>query len=156
MRPGPACVSVRPSEGWKVPLMSVLPETWATPVLRTDFSDRESWEAVRAVIASPNDNGFKANAEFVDNPACRDLTTREVFALVPADHRYRLLAVVDETTIGSGEMPLLVIDLQERPPREIRVIATEFWSIENNLTLGNMNFEDFAGTVHADGIFRGF
>ncbi|WP_376771528.1 DUF6924 domain-containing protein [Actinomadura alba] len=37
-----------------------------------------------------------------------------------------------------------------------RVIATEFWSIENNLSLSNMDFHEFADAVDEEGIFRGF
>jgi hypothetical protein len=29
-------------------------------------------------------------------------------------------------------------------------------SIENNLSLANMGFEEFAGSIGADGVFRGF
>jgi hypothetical protein len=134
----------------------MLPRIWATPVLRTDFSDEVAWEVIRAAIASPNEAGFKANVEFIDDPSYRDLTTGRILRLVPDDRRYRLLAIADKTTIDSAEMPLLVIDLQEESPREIRVVAAEFWSIENNLSLANMDFEDFASTVDADGIFRGF
>jgi hypothetical protein len=53
-------------------------------------------------------------------------------------------------------MPLLVIDLLEEPTREIRVIASEFWSIENNLSLANMDFDEFASAAREDGVFRGF
>jgi hypothetical protein len=30
------------------------------------------------------------------------------------------------------------------------------WGVENNLTIANMDFDDFAGAVQADGVFRGF
>jgi hypothetical protein len=33
---------------------------------------------------------------------------------------------------------------------------SEIWAVENNLSLGNMDFEDFAGAVDANGVFRGF
>jgi hypothetical protein len=36
------------------------------------------------------------------------------------------------------------------------VIPTELWSVENNLALGNMDFKDFAQSVDADGVFRGW
>jgi Domain of unknown function (DUF6924) len=30
------------------------------------------------------------------------------------------------------------------------------WSVENNLSIANMDFEDFADATDDDGIFRGF
>jgi hypothetical protein len=30
------------------------------------------------------------------------------------------------------------------------------WSVENNLSLSNMGFEEFAESVDEDGVFRGF
>jgi uncharacterized protein DUF6924 len=30
------------------------------------------------------------------------------------------------------------------------------WGVENNLSLANMDFEEFADSVDADGVFRGF
>jgi hypothetical protein len=136
--------------------MNPLPQVLVTPVLRTDYSRQETWEAVRAAIASPNEDGFKADAEFIDDASYRDLTTEQILTLVPADHRYRLLAVADKVAAASAELPLLVIDLSGAPPREIRVTAREFWSIENNLSLANMDFEEFAAAADADGVFRGF
>jgi len=97
-----------------------------------------------------------ATAEVLDDRAYQDLTTEQILGLVPEDHQHRLLAVADKATMSSSEMPLLVIDLFEEPRGEIRVIASEFWSIENNLSLANMDFDEFAGAVDEDGIFRGF
>ena len=97
-----------------------------------------------------------ATAEVLDDRAYQDLTTEQILGLVPEDHQHRLLAVADKTTMSSSEMPLLVIDLFEEPRGEIRVIASEFWSIENNLSLANMDFDEFADAVDEDGIFRGF
>jgi len=30
------------------------------------------------------------------------------------------------------------------------------WSVENNLSISNMDFSDFADSADADGVFRGF
>ncbi|MFJ6504787.1 MULTISPECIES: DUF6924 domain-containing protein [unclassified Streptomyces] len=46
-------------------------------------------------------------------------------------------------------------DLQVRG-RGVRVVAAQLWSIENNLSGANMDFEDFVGAVDEDGVFRGF
>ena len=51
---------------------------------------------------------------------------------------------------------MLVIDLADQPGRTFRVIPSEMWSVENNLSLANMDFDEFADAVDAAGIFRGF
>ncbi|MFF4740441.1 DUF6924 domain-containing protein [Streptomyces sp. NPDC001262] len=138
------------------PSISALPTAQCTPVVRTDFSDQEAWENVCRAIESPNGQGFVANVDFIDDTACRSLTAEELVALVPEDYEHPLLVVVDGVALSSDEMPLLCIDLWEERGRTIRVIAREFWGIENNLTLSNMYFDDFAESVDDDGVFRDF
>ncbi|MFI0354575.1 DUF6924 domain-containing protein [Actinomadura sp. 9N407] len=126
-------------------------------VVRTDFSDQQAWEAVRTTIETPNEDGFRAYGEVIDDPAYRDLPTDRVLTMVRQDGaEHRFMAVVDRTTLGSAEMPLLVIDQRAEPDGAIRVIATEFWSIDNNLSIANMDYEEFADAVDEDGTFRGF
>jgi hypothetical protein len=54
------------------------------------------------------------------------------------------------------EHPILVVDLFDEPGRTFRVVPSEMWSVENNLSIANMGFEDFVGAVDRDGVFRGF
>jgi hypothetical protein len=37
-----------------------------------------------------------------------------------------------------------------------RVVPSEMWSVQNNLTISNLDWEDFAGKADGDGVFRGF
>jgi hypothetical protein len=46
--------------------------------------------------------------------------------------------------------------LYEEPGRTFRVIPSEMWSVENNLSVANMDFYEFADNVDLDGVFRGF
>jgi hypothetical protein len=55
-----------------------------------------------------------------------------------------------------SEHPVLIVDLFERSGREFRAIPSTVQSIENNLSLANMDFEEFAEAVDDDRIFRGF
>ncbi|GAB3849114.1 hypothetical protein GCM10027610_071720 [Dactylosporangium cerinum] len=66
------------------------------------------------------------------------------------------LFLVDSVTITHPEMPLLAVDLCYEPGRSFWVVPTEMWSVENNLSLFNMDFSDFANNVDPDGVFRGF
>ncbi|XUL88204.1 DUF6924 domain-containing protein [Streptomyces galilaeus] len=65
-----------------------------------------------------------------------------------------VVVLADSATAASTERPLLVVDLVAE--RCVRVAAAELWSIENNLSGANMDFDEFADAVDDDGVFRGF
>ena len=60
---------------------------------------------------------------------------------------------IDYPMAGDGGV---VVDLYDEPGRTFRVIPRELWGVENNLSLANMDYSDFADNVDADGVFRGF
>ena len=53
------------------------------------------------------------------------------------------------------DYPLLVVDLQEERGRQFRAVAAEVALVDNNLSIANMGFEEFAGLVDESGVFRG-
>jgi hypothetical protein len=136
--------------------MTPLPKTVSTPLLRTDFSDQKAWEALLAAIATPNADGFIAYVDSVEDPAHRDLTPERILALVPEGFDHPILVVADHVTFTSPEMPLLVIDLWDERGRGLRVVVEELCSIENNLSISNMDFDEFVAAADEHGIFRGF
>lgn len=133
--------------------MKRFPQDAGSLVVRTDFSDQAAWEAVRTAIETPSGEGFVANADVLDDPAYTGATADDLLALDPPGD---LLAVVDRGTLASPERPLLIVDLHEERGRRFRMVATEFWGIENNLSISNMFFYEFADSVDDDGVFRGF
>jgi hypothetical protein len=59
-----------------------------------------------------------------------------------------VLFIADSTTLTSPEHPALVVDLLTgRPP--FGCVPTQLWSVENNLNIANMDWEDFAGSAAA-------
>ena len=73
------------------------------------------------------------------------------------ERRYHhVIFVVDRETITRSDHPVLVVDLYEQPGRTFRVIPAAMWSVQNNLSLGNMDWEEFAEWTDPDGIFRRF
>jgi hypothetical protein len=137
--------------------MKPIPDPENAPVLRTDFSDPAAWEDIRAEIQKPVGRlQFRANVEFIDDPQFADLTTNQLLELLPVTYNHSFLMVADRITISHPEHPVLVIDLFDKPMREFRAIPKQIQGIENNLSIANMDFEDFADAVHADGVFRGF
>jgi hypothetical protein len=138
--------------------MKSLPQTDDTLLIRTDYSDEAAWQALRKEVTDPDDYEFLANVHIIDDPAYRDLTTEQLLPLVP-DEGFKFLIVADKTAQTAPEMPLLVVlkdDDEEEEGGELRVIAEELWSIENNISLANMDWEEFVHAADDDGVFRGF
>lgn len=133
----------------------ILPATPCALVLRTDFSDDAAWDAVCAASAAESPEGFSASLSFVSDPAFAGMTVEQVAALTTASYR-TFLFIVDRVTITDPEMPLAVVDVHDQPGRWFRVVPGRTWSIENNLSLANMNFREFADHADPDGVFRGF
>ncbi|ANY08834.1 DUF6924 domain-containing protein [Pseudonocardia sp. HH130630-07] len=84
-------------------------------------------------------------------------------SLLPEDYEEDFLFVADRTALASDGYPILVVpvpdedeDEDARPRTEFRVVATELWSVENNLSIANMDWGDFSDNVGDDGVFRGF
>jgi len=137
----------------------LLPLTDDTPVVRTDFEDDAAWNAVCNIIRQPvNDHGedFFAYVEFVESPNFRNRTEKEVLAMVPREFPHSFLFIVDKTAIEGPEFPILVMDLFDKPGRTFRVIPSQIQGVQNNLSIANMDFHEFADNVDLDGIFRGF
>jgi len=57
-------------------------------------------------------------------------------------------------TLSAAEHLVLCISLHGEG--SFRVPPNELWSVENNLSLANMDFEEFAEAVDTDGVYRGF
>jgi len=52
--------------------------------------------------------------------------------------------------------PVRVVDLSPEGSLPFRCAATQLWSVDSNLNLANMDWEEFATAVDAVGVFRGF
>lgn len=136
-------------------MVKPLPDPIDSLVLRTDFSDDAVWEQVRTAISMPVGD-FQAHVEFVDDPEYRDLTVDELTQCVARNSTLTEIYVVDVLTIADPEHPVMVVDVCEEPGRNFRVIPSEMWCVENNLSIANMDWEDFAESLDHNGVFRGF
>jgi len=136
-----------------------IPNTKDTLVLRTDFESDESWKAICDLIRMPVHDvagDFIAYVEFCDDEAFRDLTLGELLVKVPEGYNHTFLLVVDKFAIQSPEHPILVVDLYDKRGHSFRAIPSQIQGIENNLSIANMDFYEFADNVDEDGVFRDF
>jgi len=134
--------------------MKPLPPSDKALVIRTDFSNQAAWEAIKAIIARPVD-GFYAYVQYVDDPEYDRLSREQLLDLFRS-YNQTYAMVVDDVTVSSPDYPILVVDMFEDSGAEFRAIPSMIQSVENNLSIANMDFEEFAAAADETGVFRGF
>jgi len=132
-----------------------IPTTENALLIRTDFSDESSWVRLAAAIREPADP-FIFNMEIVDDIGNAGATLEKLTEALPEDYPHSFIVVADRVAISQPDHPLLVVDLLEEGGRQFRAVAAQVPSIDNNLSIANMDFEEFAEMVDQIGVFRGF
>jgi hypothetical protein len=141
--------------------MAELPKTWSVPVVRADFTDDAAWERIIEKIAESTEEGFGADVDFVEDRALAGLDEAAIVTgyprAYPHGYRHPVLFVVDTVAVSAPDHPVLVVNLHARvDTRPFRALPRQVQSIQNNLSLSNMDYLEFATSVGADGVFRGF
>lgn len=136
----------------------LLPNTENPLVVRTDFENEDTWKSICSAIRVPvmdGEDSLYAYVEFFEDASLRGVSKAELLERANA-YMHAFLFVVDGQTTAHADLPILVVDLQRERGREFRAVPSQIQAIENNLSLANMDFREFADNVDADGIFRGF
>lgn len=124
-------------------------------VIRTDFSDDATWEALCKVIEEPVGE-FRAFLDIVNDGEYEGLTAEQVPPLAPSGpEELGSLFLVDQVAISDPEHPILVLDLLEQPPATFRILPSEMWWVQGTLAVGTLLFEELAAGADEDGVHRG-
>ena len=134
--------------------MKKIPTTECALIVRTDFSDQSAWERLTAALREPPDP-FIFNMEILDDRDNDGATLEQLMGALPEDYPHSFMVVADRIAISKADNPMLVVDLSEERGRQFRALAANVPSIENNLSIANMGFEEFADSVDESGVFRG-
>lgn len=156
--------------------MKPLPGSEKPLLVRTDFSNDEAWQAICSNVGAPPsevrgamdqllelnammglpDEGADGFVDPVDDSAYAKAEPAALIGALPTEHGAACLFVADQLTMTHADHPLLVVDLMIERGRTFRTIPSEVWAIDSNLSICNMDWEDFADHVDAEGVFRGF
>jgi hypothetical protein len=137
--------------------MKPLPKTENALILRTDFSNDAIWQAICSEIRKPvGPFRFRANVEFLDDREYDGIDKEQLLQLIPHNYDHSFIMLVDQTSVTHPDHPLRIVGLFEGSGNEFRALLSQIQGIENNLSIANMDFEEFAEAVDDDGIFRGF
>jgi hypothetical protein len=125
--------------------------------VRTDYSDEVAWRTICELIVSHDCEEYVPTLMPLEDRAYEGATAADLFARADSDLSY--FFIVDSEAISDPEHPVLVVDNEPyspHPGRTFRTVPAEVSSIDANLGISNMDFSEFADSVDADGVFRGF
>jgi hypothetical protein len=128
----------------------------ASLLIRTDFSDDAKWELLVELASAPYEDDFRAFLHPVDDVKFKDMAVAEIIAAATSSFEGTTLFIADSQTLDDAEHPILCLSPGEGAENSFRVIPSQLWSVENNLSLSNMDFGDFYSAKDSDGVFRGF
>lgn len=132
------------------------PDDLHSLVIRTDFSDEAAWHRALADAARESPEGYAANLTPVDDPAFAGLDPAGCPA-VPMPEHIGEVFLADARSMADGSLVVVALgEFVDEPGQSFRVVPEELWGVQNNLSIANMGFEEFAEAADATGVFRGF
>jgi hypothetical protein len=138
-----------------------LPRTVGVPFIRVDFATPAAWDRLKKIVSRPDDSGYTANLEYVEDRALTGLDEGALESrfprLYPDAYGHPVVFVADAAAMRPPDYPVLVMNLNRRETsRPFRAVPGEIASIEANLSLANMDYFEFVENAGSDGVFRGF
>ncbi len=125
-------------------------------VIRTDFSNDVTWNNTCDKIKRPSkDYGFVAYVKFLSDNKLRSLDKEQVITNLPKNYNQLFVFIYDSISSSHKDNIILCVDLYGPSHRAFRVKPKDIWIIENNLSIANAEFDDFARDVDSNNIFRG-
>ena len=142
-----------------------------TALIRTDFSDDAAWKRViKLVRTTPDEAGNRAQVAPLSDRHYEGMDPKALGdEAMAADlmQGYAILAdarSMAEAAAG-GEVTVVYVDLSPEaaedaqlfetfPGNSFRTVTAQVASIEVNLSIGNVDFSEFATSVDQDGVYR--
>ena len=138
-------------------------------LVRTDFSDDAAWEQIAdEATREYGPDGFRADVSPVSDPQWADASWAVIKAAAETGNSGPIvLFIADSVTFSSADHPVLAVDLSDKilsleefpeiaGRMPFRCVTAALWDVENNLSLANLDWEDYARQLDDDGIYHGF
>ena len=127
------------------------PDDLSSLVLRTDFTDDAAWAQLQTAIDPEG-------ATYVSDPRYSGVTIQALVdtdAVAAEDDKLTYLFIADATTMVDAEHPLLAVDLYDEPGRAFRLPPRWYADVSANLSIANMDFQEFVDATDESGTYRG-
>jgi hypothetical protein len=132
-----------------------IPPEFSVLVVRTDFTDDVAWHEVCRLMETSDCEGFRPTLLRGEDRAYDGAAPVALLG----NEGIGYAVMIDHRAITDPEHPVLVVDLNAvigHSGQSFRALPGELAGIEANLGIANMDFDEFADAVDADGVFRGF
>lgn len=131
-------------------------------LVRTYYGDDAAWTSL-LVETLTEGSDLADPAAFspftaVDDRSFEGATAKELVELAQS-HSSSYIVVADQTALSDSEHPVLVVDLSDPSavsPATFRVVSAQFQNVESNLSIANVDFDEFRSAADTDEVFRGF
>jgi hypothetical protein len=121
-------------------------EEGLSPFVQTDFSDFSIWVALLKEVATENEMGFRAYIKTVSERRFEGANPSEVVAAFPDAS---VIFIADQRALEKWE--ILCVN-GEDSTAIFRAKVDDLWIVENNVSIGNLLFEELLEQVGEDGI----
>jgi hypothetical protein len=136
--------------------MPSLPKSDIYLLVRTYFGDDAGWDALKALIDEGSEEGFFANAQYVDDRQFDGFSSKALEDAHPhRDSGWDVMYVADEQAITHPAHPLLLVRVGSTEELPFRCRADALYEVDANLSLANLDWDDFRGQVDASGVYGG-
>ena len=140
--------------------MVLLPSGTATLLVRTEFQHDEAWHQVVAAATGSGANAPESGVLPVDDPQFVGCTDEQLLRAATENHLAgsTVLFVADTKTMKLPDRPVLVLNMESLPGvhESFRCLPVELRLVENDLTIGNLDWEDFADSAaEQGGVYQG-
>ena len=148
--------------------MPLLPEANVALLIRTDFSDDATWQALIEELNRPQyldgdpNQPLIFSLEYVDDRQFDGVTMEQLVQ----EHGHgedessfdgpTYLYLADGTTMTHPDHPILAVNLYLDAGENFRLVPSVVGIVDVNLSIANLSFPDYAGVVDDEGIHRGF
>ncbi|WP_329098233.1 hypothetical protein OG979_21275 [Actinomadura citrea] len=132
------------------------PNDMTSLILRTDFSSDSAWAELKTAIEGQDEDAY---ATYVSDPLYSGISIQRLVDLDAAasgDDKLTYIFLADAATMSDDERPLLAVDLYTDPGRTFRVPPRWYGEVSLNLSIANLDFDDFVASADQAGTFRGF
>lgn len=137
-------------------VMPSLPDSEIYLLVRTFFGDDAGWDELTAIVAEETDEGFVATVQVVDDVQFDGYSPAELEVAHP--HRndgWDVLYIADELAVTQPAHPLLLIRVGNSEDRPFRCRADRLHEVDANLSLANLDWDDFRDQVDESGVYGG-
>ena len=145
--------------------MTLQPKIDQAWVVRTDFSNDEKWEEAVREIMTPRrvlSMDVRARVTLITDRRYENMSADEVASALPDSYEFLHCFIFDSFSSSEDESPILVLNLESNDTHEpsetfqFRAYPAQVFWIDSNLSISNIDFDDYTRELEPGAIFDGF